>query len=260
MWPQNKNPKEFLTETEDIKSYLQDQLRLSRWQKAKMRFPVLRFSRLWAILAPFVIFGSIYLFVLVFTAPPGYSEKETALAEKQIVVTGSPQFLENHRKTMEFLKKHYPSYYKKIINSPEKIAGSLKIGVFVIAGLSTRARAYMAKLSDGTLIKKEIQVNQNPYDQPFQSDGALYEYAEVLVHEADHIEYAQASWFRNVLLAIRCSPLINWDIALFETAIIDVEHKVRPVEICAIRQQLAFRKKVQKDQYPAGISKNINTN
>lgn len=71
-------------------------------------------------------------------------------------------------------------------------------------------------------------------------------FANLLVHETDHVEYLESSRLRRVSLFIKCNPLFNPHISLFSN-VSTVTHRVKTIEICAQRAEINFDKE-------AGIS------
>ena len=63
----------------------------------------------------------------------------------------------------------------------------------------------------------------------------------MLIHETDHVEYLESSKLRRAALFIKCNPLLNPNISLYSN-LSDISHRVKAIEICAEREQIAFHK------------------
>lgn len=66
----------------------------------------------------------------------------------------------------------------------------------------------------------------------------------MLVHETDHVEHMESSRLRRAALFIHCNPLLNPHISIYST-LPSLEHRLKTMEICAEREQIAFHEATQ---------------
>ena len=85
--------------------------------------------------------------------------------------------------------------------------------------------------------KKTLIINP----RGLKSFGSREQFASLLVHETDHVEYIESSKLRRAGLMLKCSPLLNPHISIFSN-LPSLTHRLKTMEVCAEKEQIEFHK------------------
>lgn len=182
----------------------------------------------------------IYLIFSFITAPPRYSDAETAVSEKKLedMMSKAGKFEPRLRSSLELLKE-YPRFYKKVVNNIQDI--KVKSGVCSYACIyftySGRQTMVDLILPDANFSKKTLIFSPKGMGV-FNSDSM---FASMLIHETDHVEHIESGKLRRASLFLKCNPLINPHISI-DSGLASVVHRIDPMEICAQKEQIRFHK------------------
>jgi hypothetical protein len=193
------------------------------------------------LISVFVSFA--YLFFSLISSPPGYSREETKKAEENLATllekTGESRSI--FEDSLVFLKK-YPQYYKKVVNNIQDI--EIKSGVCPYACIYSTGYYVIADATD--LMMKTVfpEANLNKKILIIDPSGGKrlkteVEFASMLVHETDHVEYMESGRLRRAILFFKCNPILNPNISI-NSNLPSISHRVKTIEICAEKEQIKF--------------------
>lgn len=193
----------------------------------------------------FVIILFFYIIFQVVTAPPSYSEEETKIAETNLeaALVNTGEFRGIIEDSLEFLSA-YPQYYKKVVNNLSGL--EVVSGVCPYACIRCTSSTYVVGFTN--ILAAYVLPEANNGEKRLIIDpkgGKAFkdkvEFASMLVHETDHIEYLESNRLRRAALKIKCSPLLNPHISI-NSRLGDIIHRVQTIEICAEKEQIRFHK------------------
>ena len=216
-------------------------------KKAKRRRTFLKLScyRIYLIrvlvISFFVLF--VYLSFKILVASPGYTDLETeknALKLDRLIDEKANEFIPLFHQALDLLKKH-PKYYKKVVNNIHDIQISNKMCPY--ACIYSRGTMIYGTLN---FIKESIFPEANFDKKILFINPRMPEYsknpsdfASMLVHETDHVQYLESSKLRRAALFIKCNPILNPHISVY-SRLSDISHRIKTIEICAEKEQIAF--------------------
>lgn len=223
--------------------------------RGRLRFFWARFGRFGSFFRKlfilFLILFFIYAIYRGITSPPKYSEEQTTANGKRFeqLIQNTSQFKPRFEGALKILKQ-YPDYYAKVVNNMEQIEINTEKCKYMCIWQSKIYYSFSdAVFSGGEVIgKAKLYINPDNINA-FRTD---VDFASSLIHEADHVEFIRSGRLRKSLLWLKCNPLVNPKISI-DSYIPDLEHRIKPMEICAEKEEINFHKLLKiPSQYEMG--------
>lgn len=193
----------------------------------------------------FILLFFVFIIFLFITASPRYSDEETRAAEKRLenLLSQAGEYRSIFEEALEFLKD-YPEYYKKVVNNIQDI--EVKNGLCPYACIYSTRYYTVTGVTDLMAATVLPEANLNKKILVLNPSGAKrykdkIQFASMLVHETDHVEYLESDRLRRAGLFIKCNPLLNPHISI-NSRLSDITHRVQAIEICAEKAQIRFHK------------------
>ncbi|MDA3840249.1 MAG: hypothetical protein PF572_04110 [Patescibacteria group bacterium] len=189
----------------------------------------------------------VYSFVLtckVIIAAPSYSDEETIKNEAALLKMIDEKGGVTRDRFLSSLKllKESPAFYRKVVNNIDELEvrdgicdyACVRSSSSVVLYNAVDFMAYVVS-PDANFNKKILTIDPTGFKH-FDND---VEFASMIVHETDHVEYLESSRLRRGALAIHCNPIINPHISVY-SGIPDISHRIQTIEICAEKAQIDF--------------------
>lgn len=233
--PQSKE--EILNEAQaKINKSFSQSLALSKPKKhnfARLRIYFTRF------LIALLMFFCGYALLVIITADPKYTKAETlqnsAKLEK-LIADNAPEFEPTFSSALKLLEKQ-PGFYNKVVNNIHDIKVKTGYCQYACIYYETFVHPLSLEMPEANFSPKTLIINPKGIKKFADAE----EFASLLVHEADHVEYIESTKLRRAGLFIKCSPLLNPHISVFSN-LFSISHRIKTIEICAEKAQIKFHK------------------
>ncbi len=189
----------------------------------------------------------IYIIYCAIASPPRYTEAETvknAAALNDLIDLKAGATAPLFHQSLALLE-NYPEYYRKVVNNIQDIQISSGICQYTCIYYRKFNTFYRGNLFDTLMPAANFDKKTLILDP--RGIGYFHtpvDFASMLVHETDHVEYLESSKLRRAALFIRCNPLLNPNISITST-LPSISHRVEIIEICAERAQIDFSKQTK---------------
>lgn len=188
----------------------------------------------------FIGLSVVLLFVIIFSrivlSRPIYTDRQT-MANGQRFLQLSAQtgtFAPKLGKALDLLKKQ-PEFYAKVVNNVEEIKIDRKCPMAMACIETTIYAISTNELPKRYPSKAVLHINPR-YEKLFNNSREL---ASVLVHEADHVEFARSNAIRRTALHVKCNPFLSFHILKARQPLY---RSILATETCAEMAQDKFEK------------------
>lgn len=193
----------------------------------------------------FIIVFIAFIFFFSITTPPRYSDEETRLAEENLYLAldNAGEFRPIVEESLKLLE-NYPNYYRKVVNniSGLEVVGGICPSACIYYQLNMRIHGFTGMVSAIAFPEANNNDKRLIINPKFgKGDVTPVEFASMLVHETDHIEYVESGRLRRAALFLQCNALFNPHISI-NSRLGDLTHRIQTIEICAEKDQIRFHK------------------